>query len=111
MIIKILLISGILSAVLFALRSAGSTTFLAVRRLGLLVFAGAAAGSVIFPEALTWLANRVGVGRGTDLVLYGLVVAFLFVSLGLHQRIQHLEDKVVRLTRELALRESHDRPR
>lgn len=106
MIIKILLISGILGAVVFALRSSGSTTLLAVRRLALLVFAGAAAGSILYPEALTWVAHRVGVGRGADLLLYGSVIVAIFVALGFHHRIQILEDRIAALTRTLALRDA-----
>lgn len=106
MIIKILLISGVLGAVVFALRSSGSSTLLAVRRLILIAFALGAAGSILYPDALTWVANRVGVGRGADLVLYSSVVIAIFVSLGLHHRIQALEDRVTALTRTLALRDT-----
>jgi hypothetical protein len=109
MIIKLLLLAGILGAVVTALRSSTSMTYLAVRRVALLAFAGAAAVSVLSPSTLTWVANRVGVGRGTDLVLYGLVVVFLFVSIGVYQRIQHLEERIVRLTRTLALNDPDSR--
>jgi hypothetical protein len=108
MIIKVLLLSGILGAVVVALRSSGSTTFLAVRRLGLIAFAVAAAGSIIFPAALTWVANQVGVGRGTDLLLYASVVLAIFVALGFHHRIQQLEERVTHLTRALAIRDARD---
>jgi small membrane protein len=108
MIIKILLISGILGAVIFALRSSGSTTLLAVRRVGVLAFAGAAAVSILFPDALTWVANRVGVGRGADLLLYGSVIIAIFVALGFHHRVQALEERVTLLTRALALHDSKE---
>ena len=108
MIIKVLLISGVLGAVFVALRSSGSTTLLAVRRLVLIAFAGAAAASILFPGALTWVANQVGVGRGADLLLYGSVVLAVFVALGFHHRIQVLEDRVTALTRALALRNSEN---
>lgn len=100
--IKLLLISGIITVVIFALRSSSSTN-LALRRLGGLGFAGVAAISVLFPEIITWMANKVGVARGTDLLLYTLVVAFLFVAVALYQRVHELEARLARLTRALAL--------
>ena len=43
----------------------------AVRRLGMLVFAGFAVWSILSPGVWTTLAHAVGIGRGTDLILYG----------------------------------------
>lgn len=107
MIIKILLILGIASAALFALRGTNSSTHLAVRRLfgaGFVVVAGA---SVVFPDLVTWLANRVGVATGTNLVLYALVVVFLFTTIGLHQRIHLLERRLTQISREFTLWRAH----
>lgn len=103
MIIKILLIAGVVGAVMFALRGSNSTSNLALRRLAGIAFAGAAALSILFPDAVTWVANLIDVGRGTDLLLYTLVVAFLYVTIALYQRIHHLEELLIQLTRELAL--------
>ncbi|MFL6108693.1 MAG: DUF2304 domain-containing protein [Marmoricola sp.] len=103
MIIKILLILGMIGVVVFALRGTSSSRNLAVRRLAGIAFAGVATTSILFPDLVTWMANRVNVGRGTDLVLYILVVAFLYVTIGLYQRMHRLEDHLTDLTRELAL--------
>lgn len=46
----------------------------AVRRLTLFLLLIAGAVFVVRPDLLTALANLVGIGRGTDLVLYALVV-------------------------------------
>lgn len=100
--IKLLLIAGIVVVAVFGMRSRGGT-HLALRRIGGLAFVVTAIVSVLFPALVTWLANRVGVGRGTDLVLYALVVAFLFVSVALYQRIHELEARLERLTRAHAL--------
>lgn len=103
MIIKVLLILGIAGAAVVAVRGKNSSTHLAIRRLLGALFVVAAAASVIFPDLVTWIANRLGVTTGTNLVLYGLVVAFLFVTIGLNQRIHVLERKLVRLSRQVAL--------
>jgi hypothetical protein len=110
MIIKVLLILGIAAAALVALRGSNSTAHLAVRRLFGAAFVLVAALSVIFPDAVTWLANRVGVTTGTNLVLYALVVAFLFVTIALYQRIHVLEGRLIRLAQEAALSEQMMHP-
>lgn len=103
MIIKVLLILGIAGAAVIAVRGTNSSAHLAIRRLLGALFVMVAAASVLFPDLVTWIANRVGVSTGANLVLYGLVVAFLFVTIGLNQRIHVLERKLVRLSRQLAL--------
>jgi hypothetical protein len=103
-IIKLLLVTAVAGAALFAMRSRTTSTNLAVKRAGSLLFGLVATLSVLFPDAVTWAAQMVGVHRGTDLVLYVLVVCFLFVTIGLHQRLHVLELRLTELTRELALR-------
>ncbi len=63
--------------------------------------------TVIEPDILTTMAHWVGVGRGTDLLLYALVVVVLMLGIGIHKRFVRLEDRVVQLTRELAIAEAH----
>lgn len=110
MIIKILLVGAILAAVAIALRGSRSSAFLALRRLGTVAFAAAAVGAILFPNALTWVANKVGVGRGADLVLYVFAVLFVLVTVALYQRIRHLEDRITELTRAVALRNVEKKP-
>ena len=109
MIIKILLILGIAGAAFVALQGSNSTAHLAMRRLSGATFVMVAALSVIFPDAVTWLANKIGVTTGTNLVLYGLVVVFLFVTIALYQRTHVLERRLIRLTQEVALNEQKHR--
>ena len=104
MIIKILLIISVIGAVVYALRGTDAT-HLAVRRLGGALFAVVAILSILFPLAVTRVANLVNVGRGTDLILYVLVVSFLYVTVALYQRVHLLEERLAELTRALALRD------
>jgi hypothetical protein len=62
--------------------------------------------SVIDPGVLTWVANRLGVGRGADLLLYGLTVAFMLVSVVLFRRLADLERRYITLARTLALQDA-----
>jgi small membrane protein len=106
--IKVILIAATVGFGVYVLRDAGTGKLLAVRRLAGLAFVVAAVAAVLFPDALTWVANRVGVGRGTDLLTYGLVVAYLFTTAATYQRIHHLESQITRLAREQALQARPD---
>ena len=48
-----------------------------MRRLLILAFAAFAIAAVAFPSLLTRIAGLVGVGRGTDLLLYATVMVLL----------------------------------
>ncbi|HET6151863.1 MAG TPA: DUF2304 domain-containing protein [Marmoricola sp.] len=103
MIIKFLLIAAALGFGFLMLRRPTLANATAARRLlgALFVLAGIVA--VLMPNAVTNVANLVGVRRGTDLVLYILVMLFLFVSISLYQRVHALDQHVTDLTRHLAL--------
>ena len=103
MIIKIILISGILFLGWLALRENPSTSSLAVRRLAGVGIIVVGTALILWPDITSWVAEIVGVGRGTDLLFYGCVLLFMFTSIAQSQRVHRLEQKVVALTREIAL--------
>ena len=107
---KIVLIQLVLIAVVILvaarlLRGRGARTQ-AVRRLGLLLFAGLAVWSIIFPSVWNRIAKAVGVGRGTDMVLYALVVAFLSFTVTTYVRFREFEARYTQMARRLALDEA-----
>jgi hypothetical protein len=109
MIIKVLLILSLLVAAVLAYRSPLSSRNAALRRLFalcLFLFGGVA---VFNPPLVTGLAQQVGVGRGTDLLVYFLAVASLLGWLSLWRRIFELEQRLVLLTRSNALHEAQHR--
>jgi hypothetical protein len=83
-------------------------------RLLALVLAAAAIASIADPDIPQRTAELLGVGRGTDLLLYVLVVVFTLTSLGLYFRIRESDQRVRKLARALAieraLREEGDNP-
>ena len=84
----------------------------AVRRLGLLLFAAFAVFSILVPDVWNRIARFVGVGRGTDMVLYALVIAFLSFVVTTYLRFRDFEVRYTRLARRLALDEAaRDYPR
>ncbi|HWM00654.1 MAG TPA: DUF2304 domain-containing protein [Nocardioidaceae bacterium] len=104
MIIQVFLIGSVVAVLLYLMRSTNTARHLAVRRLAGIGFASCWAVAVIAPDVVTEVANVMGVGRGTDLVLYVLVVTFLFATVAQHQHRRDVEERLAQLTRELALR-------
>jgi small membrane protein len=104
--IKLFLLAGIALVGYYAVRGSRRAIHRVVWRGFVVVGLGAAVASVLFPDILTWIAEQVGVGRGTDLLLYITVIAFMLVSVVLFRRIADLERKYVVLAREVAVREA-----
>ena len=103
--IQLVLIAVVLLTAVRLLRARGARPQ-AVRRLGLMVFAAFAVWSILFPQVWNQIARFVGVGRGTDMVLYALVVAFLSFTLTTYLRFRDLETRYTKLARRLALDEA-----
>lgn len=102
-VIQVLLLAGVGVVAVMLTRTTANARHQAIRRILLVAFVLVAAASVVFPDWLTWLARRVGVGRGADLLLYSLVIAFLGFIATSYRRLGELERKITVLTRELAL--------
>ena len=111
MIIKLILIATLGLAAVMLIRGRRSALRLLMRRSLTLGAIGLGVLAVLFPDSTTRVAALVGVGRGTDLVLYALCVAFLFVTIALYLRLNEMHDRYVELARRLALHEAlHDTP-
>ena len=105
--IKILLFLGLAMIAVIGLRSPRGARHTALRRIALIVFVGLAGLSVLFPVIWNAAAQAVGVGRGTDLILYILIVAFLLYIETSYLRSRKLEDDITSLARRIALDEAH----
>jgi hypothetical protein len=103
MIIQILLIAGLVFIVWYFLRMRDSLRFRAGKKLLFLLFIAVSILSVLFPDELNDIAHFVGITRGADLLLYGLVVAFIFVTLNIYLKFDESQQKIAALTKELAL--------
>ena len=106
MLIKVLLLLAIAVVVVLFLRAPGGARHLAVRRMAVVLFAVLAALSVLFPDAWNDVAAIVGVGRGTDLLLYGLIVVFLVYMATTYRRFREMEYSLTLLARRLAIDET-----
>lgn len=58
---------------------------------------------VIFPSVASLVAQRLGVGRGTDLLVYFGIIGGLFVSASLYFRSKRQDEQIVTMARAIAL--------
>jgi hypothetical protein len=71
---------------------------------------------VWFPAHATLLAERVGIGRGVDLIIYVWVVISLLIVFNLHLKLRSQMELITGLAREIAIlkvasSDHRDRPR
>jgi hypothetical protein len=99
-------IQGLLIAFLVVAAIVSSFAFRAkvvYRLLAVLLLSGAIV-LVLFPDLTTSVARLLGVGRGTDLLLYVSLITGLHVALMLYLRTRDLERKITEQARAIALR-------
>jgi len=103
---QIILIVAMVAIAAYLIRATPTPKHLAVRRLLVLVALLAAVVVVIWPGVLSWLAHLVGIGRGSDLLFYAAIVAFLFYIVVDYKRSLQASRATTRLARELTLAEA-----
>ena len=72
-------------------------------KLGFVVLSLAAVWAIVRPDDVTVVADWLGVDRGTDLMLYVLVIAFFFTTISTWTRFREQELRYARLARAVAL--------
>lgn len=102
--IQPLLIVAVLLLLVYLLRSRATAQAKAWVKLGFVVFVIAGIYAILRPNDTTTLAHLLGLGRGTDLMLYALIIAFAFTTLSTYLRFKDLELRYSRLARAVALR-------
>lgn len=98
-----LLIASIFALVIYLLRSRRSAQTQAWVKVGFVLFVLAGVYAVLRPNDTTVVAHWLGVARGTDLMLYALIIAFSFSTLSTYLRFKDLELRYARLARAIAL--------
>ena len=107
--VQVVLILAVAYGALTLVRGGANAKHQAIRRLGAVAFFFFAAVSILVPDVVTQLARVLGIGRGTDLVLYGLVVLFMITQYTSAQRRRVDEVNITRLARHIAISEA-ERP-
>jgi hypothetical protein len=108
LVIKVLLLVGVAVATVLLTRSSTGARHQAIRRVLLVLFVIATAAVIIEPALLSRMARFVGVGRGTDLLLYALAVGFVWFLASYYGRMRALNRQITELTRALALSQARD---
>lgn len=101
--IKVLLLLAGAALVMFFVTNRRKARAKAGVKIGFVLFVVFMVYAVLRPDDLTWIANRLGVQRGTDLVLYALVMGFAFVTVSTWVRFREQELRYARLARTIAL--------
>ena len=101
--IQVLLIAAVVTLLVYLLRARSNAKAKAWVKIGYALFVVAAVYAILRPDDTTVVANWLGVNRGTDLLFYALVIAFIFTTLSTYLRFKELELRYARLARTVAL--------
>lgn len=79
--------------------------------LGIIIFMLSSVCSfiILFPNLGLRLANLLGVGKPTDLLLFMSFIIGIFIALTIHVKIKKLEILITKISRHIAIRESNER--
>lgn len=103
LIVQVLLLLAILAVLLVLVRRGNTVRGRAFKRLAFVGFLVATVYAILRPGDVTWVANKIGVGRGTDLLLYCLAMAFFAWAVNTYVRFRNLETRFAELVRAVAL--------
>lgn len=100
---QILAVLGIVTLVGFFVANRGTARASAGVKLLFVAFIVFGAYAMFRQNDVTWVANKLGIQRGLDLVLFLLVIAFAFTTISTYLRFRELEIRYARLARAIAL--------
>ena len=99
MLIQTLLLLAVLGLALYFLSNRKKARAKAGVKIGFVLFIILSVWTVLRPDDLTVVARWLGVSRGTDLLLYMLVVGFVFTTMSTYMRLREQELRYARLAR------------
>ena len=108
-VVQLLLVASFAAVFLYALRSRTAHAVSATKKIAFMTFMLVVLVAVFSPRLVTEVANVLGVGRGTDLVLYLLAVMFCFYVVNDYLRGQESRNQLHKLARRIAVVEALER--
>lgn len=106
MLAQVVLLAAVGGIFLYFVSRKHNVRMQASKRIGFFFFLALNAYAVLFPSHTTWVAHQLGIGRGADLLLYLLVVAFVFGMLNTYLRFRGTTQQITELARALAIQEA-----
>ena len=100
--IRVLLLLALAASAWWLMRPVTSASSLALRRLGIGLLATAIV-AILVPSLANTVAHAIGVERGVNLIVYGLVLASIAQMITAYRREARAEARMARLARALAL--------
>ena len=104
--LQVILVAAALGALLYFVRSGQTVGVRASKRLAFAGFVLLNIYAVLRPNDVTWVAHQLGIGRGADLVVYLLVMAFVFGMVNSYLRDREISQHLTNLARQLAIRDA-----
>ena len=101
--IRVLLLLALAASAWWLLRPVTSASSLALRRLGIGLLVTAAIVAILVPSLANTVAHAIGVERGVNLIVYGLVLAAIAQMITAYRREARAEARMAHLARALAL--------
>lgn len=105
-IIQFFLIAALIFLMFNFIRSRATTKTQAYKKVALTLFIMCAIVVVIFPDISTSFATLLGIGRGADLLLYGLTIVVIFQLLNTYIKDKEEQKKTNILSRKIAIIEA-----
>jgi hypothetical protein len=109
MIIKAILVLAILTAMGWFLSNRTTQKVRAWQKMGVILLTIAGIVVIVSPETSNDIAHQLGVGRGADLLLYLLTLAFIFMILNLYLKDKEEQKKITQLARKIAILEAKEK--
>lgn len=107
MIIQLILLILVIVLLGVFMRNRNAMRQRAGKKILFILFAAMSVFAIIDPNSLTKVAHLLGVGRGADLLLYVLVLAFAFVTLSIYLKFKDYDQRLTKLARSIALSDSN----
>ena len=101
--IRILLLLALALTAWWLVRPVSSASSLAMRRIGIGAVVAAAIVAILVPSLANTAARAIGVERGVNLIVYGLVIALIAQMVTGYRREARTEQRMATLARSLAL--------
>ncbi len=105
MILKLIIIISILIIGIWLIKARKNTRVRAWQKLLFLIFILSVIALTLFPNFALEIAIFLGLTRVTDLIVYGTILIFLFVTVNIYLKFQEVQSQMSRLARKIAIQE------